>query len=70
MQDGLREKFNHVMAKKNFNKDDVGTGREFVSGYVEFIHYVERIHEAAKSPAQGHYPESKEVRVHWGGILL
>jgi hypothetical protein len=25
--------------------------------YVEFIHYVERIYEAAENPAAGHYPE-------------
>jgi hypothetical protein len=57
MQTGVREQFKQVMAKKNFDKDDVSAGREYVKGYVEFVHYVERIYEAAKNPAEGHYPE-------------
>jgi hypothetical protein len=48
IEKGIQEKFKEVMAKKNFNKDDVGAGREYVRSYVEFIHYVERLYEAAE----------------------
>ena len=58
MQQGVRDQFKQVTAKKKFVKDDVSAGREYVKGYVEFVHYVERIYEAAKNPAEGHYPES------------
>src|SRR5690349_17648012 len=54
---GLDKQFKNVLAKKNFNKDDVAAGREYVEAYVEYIHYVERIYEAAAEPAPGHYPE-------------
>ena len=54
---GVREQFKQALAKKNFNKDDVAAGREYVETYVTFIHYVERLHEAAKYPAHGHYEE-------------
>ena len=64
MQTGLREQFKQVIAKKKFGKDDVGAGREYVKAYVEFVHYVERIHEAAKNPAEGHYPESQGAAAH------
>lgn len=57
MQAGLRQQFKQAVAKKNFAKDDVAAGQEYVKNYVEFIHYVERIYEAAKNPAGGHYPE-------------
>jgi hypothetical protein len=57
MQAGVRQQFKQVTAKKKFGKDDVTAGRDYVKHYVEFIHYVERIHEAAKNPAEGHYPE-------------
>ena len=57
MQAGLHEKFKQTIAKKKFAKDDVVAGQEYVKNYVEFIHYVERIHEAAANPAAGHYPE-------------
>lgn len=58
VQKGLREQFKVVMSKKNFNKDNVAAGREFIEAYVEYIHYVERLHEASSDQAKGHYPES------------
>jgi hypothetical protein len=64
MQTGIREQFKQVIAKKKFGKDDVSAGREYVKGYVEFIHYVERIYEAAQNPAEGHYPESQGAAAH------
>jgi len=62
LQDGIQERFKHVIGAKNFKPDDLAAGREYVRAYVEFIHYVERIHEAAKAPAQGHYHESEDIR--------
>ncbi|MGE5817835.1 MAG: DUF6448 family protein, partial [Deltaproteobacteria bacterium] len=64
MQTGIREQFKQVIAKKKFGKDDVSAGREYVKGYVEFVHYVERIYEATKNPAEGHYPESQGAAAH------
>jgi len=64
IQGGFHEQFKKAMAKKNFNKDDVAAGREFIEAYVSYIHYVERLYEAAKNPAQGHYPESEEGEGH------
>ncbi|MDZ4346944.1 MAG: DUF6448 family protein, partial [Candidatus Binatia bacterium] len=64
MQKGVREQFKQVTAKKKFGKDDVSAGQEYVNGYVEFVHYVERIYEAAKNPAEGHYPDSQGVAAH------
>lgn len=31
---------------------------------IHFIHYVERIYDATKKPAQGHFPESEGSEVH------
>ena len=56
-QAGLRKQFDNVLAKKNFDKDDVAAGRQYVEAYVAYIHYVERIYEAAVGPAPGHYSE-------------
>ncbi|CAG4883360.1 conserved exported protein of unknown function [Georgfuchsia toluolica] len=58
VQKGLREQFNAVISKKNFNRDDVAAGREFIEAYVEYIHYVERLYEVTKEPAKGHYSEA------------
>jgi hypothetical protein len=55
---GIRDKFKETTAKKNFNPEDVQAGREYVEAYVLFLSYVERVYEAAKSPADGHLHEA------------
>ena len=60
-RDGIRDRFEEVTAKRKFRADDVEAGRQYVRTYVEFIHYVERIYDAAKSPAEGHYPEPQRT---------
>jgi len=61
VQAGTGEHFKHTVAKKNFDKKDIVAGREYVKAYVEFVHYVERIYQAAKNPAHGHYSENEEA---------
>ena len=57
LQAGLREHFEHVMRTSNWPRGDVAAGREFVAAYVEFLHYVERLHEAIAGAVHGHFPE-------------
>jgi hypothetical protein len=64
LQEGARERFKRVVAKKHFKADDVALGREYVQAYVAFIHYVEQLYEAAKASASGHYHESVEGEKH------
>jgi hypothetical protein len=59
---GLRERFEQVMATKNFNRDDIAGGREFVRAYVSFVHYVEGLHEAAAKASHGHAAEAEAER--------
>jgi hypothetical protein len=47
IHEGLHEKFKEVMKKKDFKKNDVGSGREFVEAYVPFVHYVEALYDTA-----------------------
>lgn len=61
---GLRDHFRRVLEKANFSKDDVEAGRAYVKAYVEFIHYAERIYEAAAKPASGHYREADNGGAH------
>lgn len=39
----VKDLFNDVQSKKNYDPDDVQAGREYVTSYVHFIHYVEEI---------------------------
>lgn len=59
LANGLRDHFREALAKKKFDKDDIAAGREYVKAYVTFIHYVERLHEAAAHSVHGHYEESE-----------
>jgi hypothetical protein len=43
---GVRKRFQVIAARHNFAKDDVAAAREYVKAYVEFMHYVEGLHEA------------------------
>lgn len=63
-QNGVADRFKEVAAKRKFKSDDVEAGRQYVKGYVEFLYYVERIYEAAKNPAEGHYPETQGTSAH------
>jgi len=56
---GTQERFHQVIAKGDYKKDDVEAGREFVKAYVEFIHYVERLYDAASQSAADHGHESE-----------
>lgn len=57
IREGISKHLKEVLAKKNFAPDDVAAGREYVEAYVTYIHYVERLYEAAEKPAAGHYEE-------------
>ena len=61
IQEGVQERFKHIIAKKNFKKDDVAAGREFVEAYVTFMHYVEGIYEAVEKTSHGPHAESSAV---------
>lgn len=61
---GVVTHLKELNTRKNFRSDNVEAGREYVKAYVEFIHYVERIHQASTSPAHGHFDESEEGGAH------
>ena len=64
MHKGLEKHFRDTMAKKKYKPGDVAAGRAYASAYVEYVHYVERLYDAAetlapdtpvqKSPAHQH----------------
>jgi hypothetical protein len=51
---GIRERFQKVIAAKKFNAEDVKAGREYVKAYVEFLHYVERLHGSVQGGGDEH----------------
>lgn len=54
VQDGINDRFKKVVALSNYKPDDVQAGRKYVAAYVEYIHYVEGIYNAASGPTEHH----------------
>jgi len=59
LRDGLHDSFARVQATRRYDANDVAAGREYVKAYVEYIHFVERLHEAITNPAAGHFAEAE-----------
>jgi hypothetical protein len=55
VRDGVKKRFEHAVATRQHADQSVARGREYVVAYVEYIHYIEAIHEAASI---GHAHES------------
>lgn len=51
--EGIRHRFAETLERKKHAEHNVAAGREFVEAYVEFTHYVERLHTDATGHA-GH----------------
>ena len=55
VRDGIRKRFAEVAEKKKHANDSVEAGREFVEAYVEYVHFVEGIHNmVARGPEHDH----------------
>lgn len=60
VRQGVREHFHAAFSRKRFDPDDVAAGRAYVEAYVPYVHYVERLWEAAIGPAHGHHASQAE----------
>ena len=60
---GLRARHARAVSLKPRGDLDPAAGRRFVRAYVDFIHYVERLHVAAATEAHGHAPEAEAPAV-------
>lgn len=63
VEEGIRERFARVAAAKKHADESVAAGREFVEAYVEFTHYVERLHRDATTSA-AHHAEGEAPAAH------
>lgn len=48
---GIRQRFARVQEASKHTDQSVEAGRQYVAAYVEFIHYVESMHQAVTGPA-------------------
>ena len=56
---GVRSRFQAAAQRQAFDPNDVAAGRKYVEAYVPYVHYVERLWEAANAAVHGHFPGRK-----------
>jgi hypothetical protein len=59
VSDGIHRRFTETTERKKHADESVAAGREFVNAYVEFTHYVERLHNDAVGQS-GHGAEAQK----------
>ena len=64
VRQGVRKHFHAALSRKAFDPDDVAAGRAYVEAYVPYIHYVERLWQAATGAAHGHHAVHGEEAAH------
>ncbi len=58
---GLDERFKHALETQKYADESVAAGREFVSSYVIFTHYVEGLHAIIKGSGSHHGEGAKDA---------
>lgn len=48
VEEGIKRRFEHTYGRKAKASTSVEAGREYVAAYVDYVHYVEGVYEAAK----------------------
>ena len=56
VRSGVHRHFQAAIERREFATDDVAAGREYVGTYESYVHYVERLWQAAAGGAHGHQP--------------
>ena len=64
VRDGIQRHHAVALSLKKFAVDDVAAGRRYVEAYVRYIHYVERIWEAATGTLGAHGQRDEPATVH------
>ncbi len=55
IEHGVKQRLAALETARKFGTDDVAAGREYVRAYVDFLHYVEGVHQAAAAAAEHHH---------------
>ena len=61
---GIRERFARTAAARKHADDSVEAGREYVEAYVDYVHYVERLHVVVGGGAHHDAPEPAAAQHH------
>lgn len=62
LTNGVKERFERVFELKKHKDENVKAGREYVEAYVEYVHYVEGLHNMIAGTGGHHHEESEETK--------
>lgn len=54
LENEIRARFNLVIEKKKHADDNVRAGREYVEAYVQYVHFVDAVHNMISGQGEGH----------------
>jgi len=63
-QVGLHQQFERVMATRSYDPKNVDAARAHVGAYVQYVHYVEGLYNAAGAPAAEHAHAPADAHAH------
>lgn len=61
---GIRRRFALVREKQKHSADSVEAGREYVAAYVDYVHFIEGLHESAKAQPEDGFGEHEHSGKH------
>ena len=64
LDEGVRHRFERVVAAREHANHNVAAGRAYVAAYVDFIHYVEGLDVALAGVQHGAAPAGQEAHAH------
>jgi hypothetical protein len=64
MEEGVRRHFTDAATAMKRSRRDVDAGRPFVKAYVEYIHFIEGLYQAAANPVHGHFDDPSTPPFH------
>ena len=64
LDEGVRHRFERVVAAREHAGHNVAAGRAYVAAYVDFIHYVEGLHVAMAGSGHGVAPAGYDAHAH------
>ena len=56
----VKERFDRALEKRKHKDESIEAGREYVEAYVEYVHYVEGIHNAISEKGAHHHEEVEQ----------
>ncbi|MFA5167621.1 MAG: DUF6448 family protein [Candidatus Omnitrophota bacterium] len=60
LTNGVNERFEHALQLRGHKDESVEAGRRYVKAYVEYVHYVEGIHDRIAGKGGPHHEEAQE----------